>query len=64
MIDIHQSPVLCRHTNKTNQHLNILANLRANSFLCRPTWISSVPRLRLINKIQGQPWPQFSICSN
>ena len=28
MFDINQSPVLCPHTNKTNEHLNILANLQ------------------------------------
>ena len=50
MIDVNQSPVLFRHTNKTNQHLNILANLRANSLLCRPTLILYVPRSRLTKK--------------
>ena len=43
MTDINQSPVLCPHANKTSQHLNILANLQANSLLYRPTLIRYVP---------------------
>ena len=50
MIDINQSSALCSHTNKTNKHLNILANLQANSLLCRPTLIHYVLRSRLIKK--------------
>ena len=50
VIDINQSPVLCPHANKTNEHLNILANLRANSLLCRLTLIRYVLQLRLIKK--------------
>ena len=50
MLDINQSPFLCPHTNKTNYHPNILANLQANSLLCRPTLIGYVPRSRLITK--------------
>ena len=42
MIDNNQTPALCPHTNKTNQYLNILANLWANSLLCRPTLICYV----------------------
>ena len=52
MIDINQSPVLCPHTNKTNYHLNILANLRGNSLVCRRTLIRYVPRSKLIKKIR------------
>ena len=45
--NINQNPVLCPYTNKTNEHLNILANLQANSLLCRPTLIRNVPQSRL-----------------
>ena len=39
------------------EHLNILANLWANSLLCRPTLIRYVPWLRLIKKTRWQTWP-------
>ena len=48
--NVNQNPVLCPLINKTNEQLNILANLRANSLLCRPTLIHYVPRSRLIKK--------------
>ena len=52
MIDVNQSPVLCPQTNKTIKHLNILANLGANSLICRPTLICYTPQSRLIKKTQ------------
>ena len=50
IMDINQSPVLCPHTNERNTS-NILANLWANSLLCRPTLICYVQGSRLIQKM-------------
>ena len=60
--NINHNPVLCPHTNKTNEHVNILANLRVDSLLCRPTLIHYVPQSRLIKKTRRQAWPQFILC--